>query len=380
MKARALYYLLVLRARALACGAALDGATFLYAVVHSLEVVYSKRTFTLTWQWQEQKYTLIRPGDRYTLYRRGDRKDTQPAGGVQDMNWRLAVEDLACMADECKALSLDVSESTTFKAPSEANRTPSRGWLLAVMAGFVLFPFYGIESAIETAITALIMIGLLTFQRFTHLGREVSWSSLVVAVIGVMVPVFLHASPLMTTLLALFVVMTCQAELHAWRGGWIWWAMAGGCAGLILWPMCMGGWVIVLLEVGMVGLIHLIIPIRISRLQLLVFSSASLVSGLLCLFVGPVWTHHAMVLGGVDFWIVAMIMVGALLCFGSWWILGTQTLLFPWLAFLLIAVTLLRVFPNPELMISLTGFSGFVIIHLKRLVYGFKTTSLPLGS
>ena len=129
----------------------------------------------------------------------------------------------------------------------------------------------------------------------------------------------------------------------------------------------------------MMSLIQLTMPARISRTGPLE-ASASAIAAALLFSLAPIFPDHSagtppVASNNLLLWLIG---VAALICFSLWWLVGRQERLVPWIAFVVIAAAafaLLAMGESRPATAGLTGFAGYLLCAVVRLVRAFATAT-----
>jgi hypothetical protein len=381
MKARSLYHLLITRLRQLT-GGAVDEDSFAHHLKTSLAIEQTGAWFTLKWRSRNKQYDLNVPSSTFEFYRRGDLLAAPTGEPGRVTNWRAAETLLRHMAT--------VSEETLPADPHPGSLSPLRFsgavadqtvWLALLVpvlpAAAIALREDGL-SALAVYVAGAALCAAFMFQRDTLLRRPMSPVEALVIAAGPALAASLGVTPWGMALLAGGLAMLSWSEtptapaapVGALAGG----ALVGGVAALI----GPAGWLTVAFVAAMAVFLHALMPWRIRRSFTI---AAALGAGTVALAAhlagaaGPAGTPAGIAIG-----LVLGVTGAAALCFLTWWIIGSQIRLFPWVSLGAVAALGITTFWAPSAGGETLACAGYVACAAVRLVHAFITAEGRAGA
>jgi len=380
MKPRALYHLMLIRARKLREEATADVVEMMDAISATLTTDHNKTEYTVGWTWQGASHSITVPDKDFSFHVAGDtpqaveRRDN--TRNYRQENWDRA-RQLWQQIGTISGLTLvpnSASDVMGLQPAFTAKSTRSNMKILAAMAlgaGLISGIHLGWVAFIVTALTAILLFTLWDMLTDTHLRAPLSTPFAAVLAAGAALPSFWGASTWPAFIILFAAVAACWVERQSYQGCYRKWALAGLAASLPIAVYGMlGAGVLLLLLVGMIAA-TILVPSRYIANFDRAYAVGAVTGGAIFMFLGaaiaPEPSVHQDLLSLQYVLGFALALISAL-----WWFHGTMSAFLAWwMLFLLGAVCLLFAMMG-VVVPALLAFTGLAVAAGYEIVRAYR--------
>lgn len=381
MRSKALYHLLLDRARHLRVHGSAGLNEFLEEVEDSLESDFENGVYTISWRYRNDIRSIRRPSDIFTFYVPGDLDREQRLRGVREKNWLAALEIwreiVALSGGDWPAIAASGSTSMglNLAAPQKgpSRRLVAHFAAMGIGGALAAFTIGAFEARPYDAVASIVCGLILAFFARQRDGlRKAPWpkaaSDWAILLLAVITPAYFAHNGLPFLAAVLLALAILQVIERFAPSSWLGWVLAFSGLALALGAARSLGLSVGMMVFASVWLIlTVLLPGRVNK--------AGVVIGCLLVLVGAAYGISTSTVSETPMIVVGLVLIFAIL-FGAGWFIGELFVLGPWLihgALGFIALASL-VCGDGQIAGAVTVATGFALVEFVRMISAFRGT------
>lgn len=347
----------------------------------SLHVSHAGGRYQLTWRYEGSDLHAEAPDEDFVFYSRAASGEGGHPNQIRERNWHQAEKLLKGVAAQC-GVSLSAGGGALAWPGQDAGPVSTRlgpGLLGASLLVVITAVVAGWATLFWAACAAALLMALQHCQKDSLLGKGLDGWSAVLVTAGACLPLTLGARPGGALLFCAGMLAATFMESSGPKGSRLVWAACGVLMATPLWTAGLPALTGAGFASAALVLLAWMIPGRLEKAQAWSFVLGAAAVLMVWALFGQIPSASPPLSAA---WAVALwaMIILSILCFGCWWVLGQQFLVFPWVTFALTAAQAAALAiggGNGEAAKSMTIFAGYILLSFWRLARAFAKTTAP---